>query len=172
MLERGQITPAQHHAGRQIHRVWMAITSSLQARTTRFDGGGGVSLATDWPAELAVLHSEIYLPWIRSADHILWPIGEPRTPECRYCDAPIAPSRTCCEAHRARSMKRNRTLTKLVMTVVVDGYGIDQAAQRFEVHHETALRWFRYGLDLFLGALDVTAVSDVGITIVTHAPAR
>jgi hypothetical protein len=116
MHERGQITSQQYGAGLAIRKVWLAITSSLSAKTMRLDGARG-GIPSDWPAELVTMHRDLYKPWAKWAGDI--DLGD------------------------------RHTLAELVVQVAVDGYGVNQVAASWVMHHATVLRWLRYGLDRF-----------------------
>lgn len=40
---------------------------------------------------------------VRKSQPCCWPVGEPRTPEFRYCDAPGVPGRSYCAEHEAKA---------------------------------------------------------------------
>ncbi len=78
-------------------------SAAMRGDTLRALGAGAASVAV--PAVVAPVAPAPVMSLRKSAP-CCWPIGEPKTPEFRYCDAPGVPGRSYCAAHEAAAWVR------------------------------------------------------------------
>jgi hypothetical protein len=63
LLSRGAIGDEQYRAGREIARVWLAITAALFPRVSNPSRGARGAGVTDWSAGLNTAYGDRYIPW-------------------------------------------------------------------------------------------------------------
>ncbi len=64
-----------------------------------------------------------------------WPIGEPRTPGFRFCDAPSVAGRSYCEQHMRKAYQPRRTLAE--KTAAQEASDKAYAARMASMSHRT-----------------------------------